>query len=99
MSVQHIMSLNAKFLKFIRFYAYQHIIPYCAVRSATAFKEDDWLTKILTLPAMLVGSEFIRRVVIKIHERDGDIMLQDRIRCCPSGSARSECPYSIAVQP
>ena len=76
MSVQLIMSLNAKFLKFIRFYAYQYIILYCAVRSATAFKEDDWLTIILTLPAVLVGSEFIRRDVIKIHGRnaraDGD---------------------------
>ena len=76
MSVQLIMSLNAKFLKFIRFYAYQYIILYCAVRSATAFKEDDWLTIILTLPAVLVGSEFIRQDVIKIHGRnaraDGD---------------------------
>ena len=70
MSVQLIMSLNAKFLKFIRFYAYQYIILYCAVRSATAFKEDDWLTTLLTLPAELVGSEFMRRDVIKIHERD-----------------------------
>ena len=57
MSVQLIMSLNAKFLKFIRFYAYQYIILYWAVRSATAFKEDDWLTIILTLPAVIVGSE------------------------------------------
>ena len=76
MSVQLIMSLIAKFLKFIRFYAYQYIILYCAVRAVTAFKEDDWLTIILTLPAVLVGSEFIRRDVIKIHERnaraDGD---------------------------
>ena len=76
MSVQFIMSLIAKFLKFIRFYAYQYIILYCAVRAVTAFKEDDWLTIILTLPAVLVGSEFIRRDVIKIHERnaraDGD---------------------------
>ena len=70
MSVQLILSLNAKFLKFIRFYAYQYIILYCAVRSATAFKEDDWLTIILTLPAVIIGSEFIRRDVIKIHERD-----------------------------
>ena len=70
MSVQLIMSLNTKFLKFIRFYAYQYIILYCAVRSATAFKEDDWLTIILTLPAVLVGSEFMRRDVIKIHGRD-----------------------------
>jgi hypothetical protein len=69
-SVQLIMSLNTKFLKFIRFYAYQYIILYCAVRSATAFKEDDWLTIILTLPAVLVGSEFMRRDVIKIHESD-----------------------------
>ena len=64
------MSLNAKFLKFILFYAYQYIILYCAVRSANAFKEDDWLTIILTLPAVLVGSEFMRRDVIKINERD-----------------------------
>ena len=75
MSVQLIMSLNAKFLKFIRFYAYQYIILYCAVRSATAFKEDDGLT-ILTLPAVIVGSEFMRRDVIKIHggnaRADGD---------------------------
>ena len=71
MSVQLIMLLNAKFLKFIRFHAYQYIILYCAVRSATAFKKDDLLTIILTLPAVLVGSEFIRRDVIKIHERDG----------------------------
>ena len=70
MSVQLIMSVNAKFLKFIRFYAYQYIILYCAVRSATAFKEDDWLTIILTLPAVIVGSEFMRRDVIKIHGRD-----------------------------
>ena len=70
MSVQLIMSVNAKFLKFMRFYAYQYIILYCAVRSATAFKEDDWLTIILTLPAVLVGSEFMRRDVIKINERD-----------------------------
>ena len=74
MSVQLIMSLNAKFLRFILFYAYQYIILYCAVRSATAFKEDDWLSIILTLPAVIVGSEFIRRDVIKIHERDGDTM-------------------------
>ena len=76
MSVQLILSLNAKFLKFIRFYAYQYIILYCAVRSATAFKEDDWLTIILKLPAVIVGSEFMRRDVIKIHGRnarvDGD---------------------------
>jgi hypothetical protein len=75
-SVQLIMSLSAKLFKFIRFYAYQYIILYCAVRSTTAFKEDDWLTIILTLPAVLVGSEFIRRGVIKIHGRnaraDGD---------------------------
>ena len=64
------MSLNAKFLKFLRFHAYQHIILYCAVRFATAFKEDDWLTIILTLPAVLVGNEFMRRDVIKINERD-----------------------------
>ena len=70
MSVQRIMSLNAKFIKFIRFYAYQYIILYCAVRSATAFKEDDWFTIILTLPAVLVRSEFMRRDVIKINERD-----------------------------
>ena len=76
MSVQLIMSLNAKFLKFIRFYAYQYNILYCAVRSATAFKEDAWLNIILTLPVVIVGSEFIRRGVIKIHGRnaraDGD---------------------------
>ena len=70
------MSVNAKFLKFMRFYAYQYIILYCAVRSATAFKEDDWLTIILKLPAVIVGSEFMRRDVIKIHGRnaraDGD---------------------------
>ena len=70
------MSLNAKFLKFIRFYAYQYIILYCTVRSATAFKEDDGLTIILTLPAVIVGSEFMQRDVIKIHGRnaraDGD---------------------------
>ena len=72
MSKQLIMSLNAKFLKLIRFYAYQYIILYCAVRTATAFKEDDWVNIILTLPAVLVGSELIRRDVVKIHERDGD---------------------------
>ena len=64
------MSLNAKFLKFIRLYAYQYIILYCAVRSAPAFKENDWLTIILTLPTVIVGSEFMKRDVIKIHERD-----------------------------
>ena len=70
MSVQLIMSVNAKFLKFMRFYAYQYIILHCAVRSATAFKEDDWWTIILTLPTVLVGSEFMRRDVTKIHGRD-----------------------------
>jgi hypothetical protein len=64
------MSLNAKFLRFIRFYAYQYIILYCAVRSANAFKADDWLTTMLTLSAVRVGSEFIRRDVIKIQDRN-----------------------------